>query len=94
MKKHEIIYQSYKRYHKGEQCLELEEKKIHKEQMMAKKKMKQASKKLDKLMNYENINDEYIEELDNLLYAEKKVRKNRKTHKKRLSELKKNKDFK
>lgn len=93
MEKHEIIYRSYKRYHKGDECLELEEKKINREKMIAEKKIKEVSTNLDKLLDYENIDDEDIEELDNSLYAEKRAKKNRKRHIERFNELKKNKEF-
>lgn len=93
MKKHEITFQSYKRYHKGDNCLELEEKKINTEKMIAEKVTKEVSKKLEKLLDYENIDDEYIYDLNNSLYLEKISKRNSKGHKKRLNELKKNKDF-
>lgn len=96
MKKHEIVYRSYKRYHKGDNCLELEEGKVIRDNIKADKNTKQVTKQLEKLLDRENImmKDEDIENLNNSLYAEIRTKKNSKTHKNRFYELKKNIDFK
>lgn len=57
------------------------------------KKIKQANKKLNKVLDYQYVDNDFYDELDNIILAEKKVRNNRKTHKSRLKDLKKNKEF-
>lgn len=92
MEKNEIIYRTYKRYHTGDNCLELEENKIVRDERLSAQSQKKVKKKLSKLNNIE-IDDDMIDDIANSIYEEERRKRNSNTHKERLKELKKNKDF-
>jgi len=92
MKLHEKIFISYKKNHQTENSLELEESKIRREENNARKANKDVKNIINNL-SYDSLDNDALGDLEYSLYVEKKIHKNRKTHKSRLKELKKNKDF-
>ena len=93
MKKHENILKTYKKNHQGENFEENERAKIKREKVTAKRIQRQSEdllKDISKIEDYDKTLDKYQE----ISYQAKKVTGNMNTHKKRLDELVKNKDFK
>lgn len=90
--KHEKILKTYKRNHQGENFEENERSKIKREKVVAKRIERQSEelmKDITKMEDYDQLLDRY----DEMSYQAKKVTGNKNTHKKRLKELVKNKEF-
>ncbi len=92
MKKHQRIFETYKRNHKGENFEDSEKSKIFKEKNKVKDLEKRA-KKILSAMSATTDDDSLIDEFDKISLEAKKVAGNSNSHKTRLKELQKNDDF-
>jgi hypothetical protein len=89
--KHQNIYESYKRNHKGDNFQDNEKRKIAREKNTVQKMIRNSSSMIKQM----DISDEDQQlEYENMMTELKKANNNSKTHKNRLNELEKNKDFK
>ena len=83
-------FESYKRNHSGNYFRDNEESKVKRDKLYVKK----VEKQIKKVANMgADISDEDIEQYENMLFKEKKVRGNFKTHNKRFKSLSRNDDF-
>jgi len=98
MDRHRKILRSYNRNHRGTSGVETEEAKIAKERTETVRLNKKAERVLSRAVS-EGIKelgdalDRLCEEHEAITHAARKTARNAKTHKKRLAELKKNRDF-
>ena len=91
MKKHERIFQSYRRNHAGEHFEDAEKSKIARDKQQGKKLKREAENLL--LRAVANTDDHITDEVDAILHESKKTAGNVTAHKSRLVELQKNDDF-
>lgn len=90
MPKHEHIYRSYQRNHKGGDSQDAEQEKIAKEKHAVQKMMCQSKSAVKRL---DADNEEQQQAYEAMITSMKKTAGNQKTHQARLRELEKNKDF-
>lgn len=96
-KKHEKIFESYKRNHQGGDYFEKETAKVENDRRRLLRGKGQTVKMVEQFVRSHrdgSVNDESAAELDDLMAKEKRLKGAYRAHRDRLNELKKNDDFK